>query len=77
MSLPSDFTGLGEVLVNLTNRLTKGVGWIANRETSERIAIDTYIEEIQRGNCDSLTKAALIFSARKSIKSPRVHYADR
>ena len=63
-----DFDGVGEVLVNLTNKLADAAGWIANRQTPYKIAVDTYIEEIKRSNLDSLTKACLISNAKKIIK---------
>lgn len=42
-----NFDGLGEVIVNLTNKLADGIGWIANRETPKKLAINTYIKDIQ------------------------------
>ena len=30
-----DFDGLGEVIINLTNKLADGIRWIANRETTK------------------------------------------
>lgn len=63
-----NFDGLGEAIVNLTNKLADGVGWIANKENPKKIAIDTYVKEIQQGDYDPLTKAALISNARKVIK---------
>lgn len=63
-----DFDGLGEVIINLTNKLADGIGWIANRETTKKLAIDTYIRDIQESDYDELTKAAMISKARKTIK---------
>jgi hypothetical protein len=63
-----NFDGLGEIIVNLTNKLADGVGWIANRETPKKLAINTYIKEIQQKDYDSITKAALISNAKKIIK---------
>lgn len=63
-----NFDGLGEVITNLTNKLADGIGWIANRESAQKIAIDTYIKDIQESDYDELLKAALISKARKTIK---------
>lgn len=58
-----NFDGLGEVVVNFTNKLADGIGWIANKKTPKKIAVNTYIKEIQEKNYDSVTKAALISNA--------------
>lgn len=63
-----DFEGVSDVINNLIDKLSSGAGWIANRETPSKIATNTYIEEIQKSNYDSLTKAALISQAKKTIK---------
>lgn len=63
-----DFDAIGDVIINLTNRLSEGVGWIANRETPQKAAIHTYIEEIQKSDQPPLIKAALISNAKKTIR---------
>lgn len=64
-----NFDGLGEIIINLTNKLADAVGWIANRETPNKIAINTYIQEIQEKDYDPVTKAALISNAKQIIKA--------
>lgn len=39
-----NFDGLGEVIVNLTNKLADGIGWIATKETPKKLAVNTYIK---------------------------------
>lgn len=63
-----NFDGLGEVIVNLTNKLADGIGWIANKETPKKLAVNTYINEIQEKDYDPVTKAALISNAKQIIK---------
>lgn len=63
-----NFDGLGEVVVNFTNKLADGIGWIANKETPKKIALNTYIKEIQEKDYDPVTKAALISNAKQIIK---------
>lgn len=63
-----NFDGLGEVIVNLTNKLADGIGWIANKETPKKLAVNTYIKEIQEKDYDPVTKAALISNAKQIIK---------
>lgn len=63
-----DGNGLKDVLIDLNDKLATAVGWIANKETPEKIAINTYIKEIQEKNYDPVTKAALISNAKKIIK---------
>ena len=48
-----DGNGLKDVLIDLNDKLATAVGWIANKETPEKIAINTYIKEIQEKNYDS------------------------
>jgi len=63
-----NFDGLGDVIVNLTNKLADGVGWIANKDTPKKLAINTYIKEIQEKDYDPVIKAALISNAKQIIK---------
>ena len=42
-----DGNGLKDVLIDLNDKLATAVGWIANKETPEKIAINTYIKDIQ------------------------------
>ena len=39
-----DGKGLKDVLIDLNDKLATAVGWIANKETPEKIAINTYIK---------------------------------
>ena len=63
-----DIDGAADVANNLLDKLGTAVGWGVNRETPERIAIATYIEDIKNSDYDSLLKAALISQAKKTIK---------
>ena len=63
-----NFDGLGEVIVNFTNKLADGIGWIANKETPRKLAMNTYIKEIQEKDYDPVTKAALISNAKQILK---------
>lgn len=62
------FEGFSDVVNNLIDKLSNAVGWVATHETPTKIAIDTYIKDVQNSNCDPLTKAALIANAKKSVK---------
>ena len=62
------FDKLGDVANNLINKLASALGWIANRETPMKIAVNNYIGEISKGDYDPLTKAAMISQAQKTIK---------
>lgn len=64
----NDFSGISDVANNLINKLSDCVGWCANRETPKKIAISTYIADIQKSNRDPLVKAALISNAKKILK---------
>ena len=37
-----NFDALGDIVVNLTNKLAECVGWIVNRETPKKLAVSTY-----------------------------------
>lgn len=63
-----NFDGLGDFATNLTNRLSDGIGWLANKETPKKIALDTFIDDIKKSEIDSLTKCVLISNAKKIIK---------
>ena len=58
----------GDAAIHLTNKLSNAIGWVANMETPRKVAINTYIKEIQEKDYDPLTKAALISNAKKIIK---------
>ena len=57
-----------KVLNNLIDKLAAGVSWFATRETPNKIAVETYIDEIKKRDLDPISKAALISNARKIIK---------
>ena len=63
-----NFDGASDVINNLIDKLAAGAGWLANRETPKKLAMNTYIEEIKEKDYDPLTKAALISNAKKTIK---------
>lgn len=52
----------------MIDRLSNFFVWCVNHDTPNRIALDTYISDIQNSDMDPLTKAALISNARKTIK---------
>ena len=60
--------GLADVVNNLIDKISNAVGWTATHDTPKRLAINTYIQEIQNSDYDPITKAALISQARKCIK---------
>lgn len=60
--------GLSDVLNNLIDKVSTAVGWVATHDAPSRIAVNTYIQEIQNSNYDPITKAALISQAKKNIK---------
>lgn len=61
-------TALGGVITALLDKLSHAVGWCANHDTPNRVAINTYIAEIQNSNIDPLIKAARISNAKKIIR---------
>jgi hypothetical protein len=65
------FDGFADVANNLINKLSHAIGWFFTRETPEKQAISTYIEEIKNSNKSPLIKAALISEAKKTIKEYR------
>lgn len=65
------FDGAADVMNNLINKLSDAIGWIATRDTPNRMAVDTYIQEIKDSNLNPATKAALISNARKTIREHR------
>lgn len=68
MNILVNVDGSGNGLTNLLSKLADSAGWIANKETPKKAAIDTYIKDIQESNCDPVLKAALISNAKKIIK---------
>lgn len=52
----------------MIDRLSNFFVWCVNHDTPNRIALDTYISDIQNSDMDPLTKAALISNARKTIR---------
>lgn len=59
--------GLAKFGIALLDKLSNAIGWIADRETPEKIAIQEYIDDIKRSNYDPLIKAAMISNAKKTI----------
>lgn len=62
------FDKLGDVANNLIDKLASAVGWIVSYDTPNKIAINTYVNEIKESNYDPITKAAMISTAKKTIK---------
>lgn len=60
--------GFSNVANNLIDKLSTAVSWVVTNETPKKVAIDTYIKDIQNSDYDPLTKAALISNAKKTIK---------
>lgn len=58
----------GDVAKKLIEKLSDAAGWVATHDTPKRIAVKTYIEEIQNSNYSPVEKAALISNAKKIIK---------
>lgn len=59
--------GLSEVANNLINKISGAIGWRTTSST-KKIAIETYIDEVQKSNLAPIEKAALISNAGKIIK---------
>lgn len=57
--------GIADVANNLIDKISSATSWVFSRETPQKIAVDTYIEEIKKKPYNPLTKAALISSAKK------------
>lgn len=68
MNLLINVDGSGNGLTNLLSKLADSAGWIVNKETPKKSAIDTYIKDIQESSYDPVLKAALISNAKKIIK---------
>lgn len=63
-----NFDGIADVANNLIDKISNAIGWVATHDTPTRIAVDTYIQDLQNSNLDPLMKAALISQAKRSIK---------
>lgn len=63
--------GLAELGNNILNKLSDAVGWVVTHDTPNRIALQTFIHDIQNSNYDPITKAVLISNAKKLIKEHR------
>lgn len=61
-------TALGGVITALLDKLSHAVGWCANHDTPNRVAINTYIAEIQNSNIDPLVESTVVIHSDK-IKS--------
>ncbi len=59
---------LGDIGVGFINTIAKATGWVANRETPKKIAVNTFIEDIQKTDMDPVSRAVLIANANKLLK---------
>jgi len=62
------FDGFADVANNLIDKISDAVGWVVTHDTPWKIAIDTYIKDIQNSNLDPITKATLISQSNKTIR---------
>lgn len=60
--------GISEVAVLLIEKISDAIGWIASKNTPEKEAIQTFIEDIKDSNFDPITKSALISNANTIVK---------
>ena len=60
--------GISDIANNCIDKIASATGYLCNRETPKRIAINTYIDEIQKSNLPADTKAVLIYNSKKNIK---------
>ena len=63
-----DFSWIGDVAGKLIDALTKACGWVVNHDNPKRLALKSYIQDIQNSDYPPLEKAALISNAKKTIK---------
>lgn len=63
-----DIQPLADVANNLIDKISNAMGWVFTRESLNKQAIKTYIDEIKNSNDPPLVKAAKISSANKIIK---------
>lgn len=63
-----DLKPVADVATNLLDKLSQAIGWIFTHETPEKIAINTYIEEIQSGDYSPLEKYAYVSNHKKILK---------
>lgn len=61
-------TALSSVANNLINKISSAIGWVFMHDTPNRIAVKSYIEELEKSKLPALQKAALISRAKKDIK---------
>ena len=58
-----------DIVVKLMDQLGAGASWIVNHDTPRRVAVKSYIEDIQNSpSLDPQTKAVLIYNAKRDIK---------
>ena len=61
--------GLSDVAIKLIEKISGAVGWIFNKKSSKKEAVNSFIEDIkQNESLDPLNKGILIYNAKKLIK---------
>lgn len=60
--------GTSEVINKVIDKISSAIGWQFTRDTPERIAVQSYIDDIKKENYSPLEKAALIYNSRKTVK---------
>ena len=63
-----DSADVKDVANKLFDKFCDGISWLSNKETPQSIAVNDYIQSIQKSNLDPQTKAVLIYSAKRDIK---------
>ncbi len=63
-----DLEPLGNVANNVIDKLSVAAGWVANRESLQKVAVTTFVSDIQNSNLDPLNKAAIISNSKKIIR---------
>lgn len=66
--IPKNFAELDKTSNNLIEKVSSAIGWIVTHDTPKRVAIKTYIEDIEKSDLPPLQKAVAISRAKKDIK---------
>ena len=71
MSSIVDLGSLSNPVNTLIEKVSNGIGWIANRKTYKKLALDSFISDIEKSNLDPVEKAVLISYAPKVLKEAK------
>lgn len=63
-----DLKPVADVVNKMIDKISGAIGWVVNHDTTQKVALKTFVEDIKKSNIDPLHKSILISNSKKILK---------